>query len=261
MKNYQHALIATLFILIFAACTHQEKKQEQPSDKDKTSQENVTATKDSATLRKEKMEMLSAMKAQGTVGGPAETAPPTPEMEAEKLFQEAARHAKAKRFEEALDVLNNSIAIYADNANAWFARGSIKYQLNDMQGALEDFSQCIAINPEHEKASINVGQIYITQNRFDDAVEFYNQLIERYDKTAISYYNRGIAFSKLNRLTQALNDFNKAIELNPNYSDALNNRGNVYFLMNKKEEACADWNKALELGNAQSQKAIDEYCK
>ncbi len=266
MKKTIFTLTILASLTFFTSCGNQDSKQENKKEHKVTAttgkaEINTTPEQDSVAKRKEKEALLQQMMAQGTSGGASANEPPTPEQIGKKYFQEAARHGKAKRFPEALIALDKSIEAYPDNAAVWFARGSIKWQTDDLQGAKEDFSQCLELMPDHEKASLNIGQILIEQGKNMQAIELYNELLIKYPNTAMSYYNRGIAFSNIKDYNTALDDFNQAIELDPNYAMAYNNRGNVYFLLGQKEKACADWKKSLELGNDMSQKSIETYCK
>ncbi len=266
MKRIIFTLTFLTAVLLIISCGNQDAKQDAKKEQKVTAttekaEIKTTTEQDSAAKRKEKEALLQQMMAQGTSGAAAANEAPTPEQIGKKYFQEAARHGKAKRFPQALMALNKSIEAYPDNAAVWFARGSIKWQTDDLQGAKEDFSQCLELMPDHEKAALNIGQILIKQGKNMQAIELYNELLIKYPNTAMSYYNRGIAFSNIKDYNTALDDFNQAIELDPNYSMAYNNRGNVYFLLSQKDKACSDWKKSLELGNDMSQKSIDAYCK
>ncbi|MGB3419679.1 tetratricopeptide repeat protein [Dolichospermum sp. FACHB-1091] len=58
-----------------------------------------------------------------------------------------------------IDDYNPAIKINPNDANAYYNRGVVRYELGDKQGAIKDFNQAIKINPNFPQAYGNRGNV------------------------------------------------------------------------------------------------------
>jgi tetratricopeptide (TPR) repeat protein len=110
---------------------------------------------------------------------------------------------------------------------AWYHRGMVKYQMQDIDGAMKDFDQAI-----------------LCDERFAEA-----------------FANRGILKFQLHDLTGSLADLTRAIELDAALTEAYVNRGRVYFFKQDYPRACQDWVTAKNLGNEEARSLWKSYCR
>jgi tetratricopeptide (TPR) repeat protein len=98
-------------------------------------------------------------------------------------------------------------------ANAYFSRGWMRFNANEVDLAISDFTEALKVQPDN----------YWSLN------------------------NRGALCASKNDLTRALSDFNEAIHINPKFAIAYANRADVLRHQGKLGEAMADVRTALEI--------------
>lgn len=119
----------------------------------------------------------------------------------------------AKRYTEALVVLEKSIAIDSTEAYAYNNRGVAKLNLGQYEAAILDFNKSIELKND-----------------------WYHW----------PPCNRADAERALGRYAEALADYNLSLSYKPDYVEALNGRGRTYEMMDDIEKAVADYQKVLE---------------
>lgn len=196
-------------------------------------------------------------------------------------FNKAEALIRLNKPNEALEVINDAISKYSDNAELFFKRHQIYNHLNnkiksnnDLKTAysldskdpdiLLDMGVLYADNNEIDKAFItyqaalqngidadlvytNIGNIYSTNPmRYDSAAYYYKKAIELNPEKAGYYFNYGNLFKKLKEYDNAITQYKKAIELNPMLIVAYNNLGLVYIIQSKYDTAKSILLEALE---------------
>lgn len=179
------------------------------------------------------------------------------------------------------DALDN--ALYTnDQIYALGARGSAKYRLGEVDGALYDmdaalkkdtlntyilnemgyvylkedrpqialehFQKILQINPSNSTALSNKGYALVENGEFRKALKLFNHIIELYPEKGIVYNNRSFVKFKLGLYDDALKDVNKSLELFPANSDAYKNRALIYIALKRSAMACDDIDTARKLG-------------
>jgi tetratricopeptide (TPR) repeat protein len=151
---------------------------------------------------------------------------------------------------EAVTQFDQAVALNPRYIVAYFLRACVKYNLNDLQGALADFNQAISLNPKLTAAYYNRGSLkHFKLSDSQGALADYNQAISLNPKVADIYYNRGLLkHEKLNDLQGALADYNQSISLNPKFAEAYTNRGLLKHLkLDDPQGALVDYNQAISL--------------
>jgi serine/threonine protein kinase len=130
-----------------------------------------------------------------------------------ELYKLAGDKSDQGKNKEALEDVNNAIALDPNYADSYNRRGYIRKDLGDIQGAIEDYNNAITLDPNFFKP----------------------------------YYNRAIARTDLGDKENAIADFNKAIELNPQDVDTYNARAQFRLVLRDVKGAIEDYTKAIEL--------------
>ncbi len=118
-----------------------------------------------------------------------------------------------ERYPEALEILEQAIAIDSTFAYAYNNRGFAKYKLGHYQAAIEDFNKSIAL---------------------------------KNDYFHWPPYNRANALRALGREKEAIDDFNLALSYKGDYFEALNDRGETWEKLGNLEKAVSDYKEALQ---------------
>ena len=127
---------------------------------------------------------------------------------------EAQGFFDAKRYREAITLLDSYLKRNARDARALVLRGDAKASLDDNTGALADYNAAIEIAPSYQ---------YAYETRCETRLE-------------------------LNDSDLAMADCNEAIRLDPSDGKAYEDRGDVYFDRESYQAALDDYDKAAQLG-------------
>ncbi len=74
-----------------------------------------------------------------------------------------------KRYEEALELLNRTLAEEPEYAEAWSRRAAVFYLLGDYPNAMKDIERTLALEPRHFGALAELGAIYMQLEDFEAA--------------------------------------------------------------------------------------------
>ncbi len=130
-------------------------------------------------------------------------------------------------FAEAVQLYDKALAIKPNLALGLYNRGTAKYALQDLGGALADYSEALEINAKN--------------------YDIWNNLA-------------GTKF-QLKDYRGAIEGYTRAIELKKDFVDAYRNRGLCYSQLKEMDKACEDWHHAADLGNEDVGNFIKKYCK
>jgi tetratricopeptide (TPR) repeat protein len=168
------------------------------------------------------------------------------------LINRAICYAEAGELDKAISDLTKAIQI---NSRRWThlaysGRGTLFFQQNRFEEALQDFTEAIKRNPKFALAHINRGAVLLRLKRFEEASnDSYRgiQLTRQKALAALAYNNRAYAYALLGNLPKSLEEVNRAISLDAKSIYAYGTRGHTYYLMGKYAEAMADFQQALAL--------------
>lgn len=133
---------------------------------------------------------------------------------AKRLFKEANKLARAKKYEDAIEIL----------------------------------SEIIVLEPWNTEVYIELANSYGFSGKYDAAITVLDQAIATNDSLSYLFHNRGIMYAKLNQNANAIADYQKAIALDSGLYLAYINIALSYCYQNKFQEAWEAIQKAEELG-------------
>lgn len=133
----------------------------------------------------------------------------------EILINRGAAFGSKRLFEEALQSLNEGLAVQPDNKNGYFNRSIVYYNLGQFDNALSDYRTYLKYDP-------------------------YNANI---------WYESGLILRNKQQYGEALEAHNRALQLNPNFGLAYLERARVKALSGDKTGAQKDYQRAAELGH------------
>ncbi len=130
-----------------------------------------------------------------------------------KIFEEALRHHRAGRIDDALEL----------------------------------YRQVLALDPVHGDASINSGAAFVTQGRIEDAIGYYERGLAAGPAQPAVHYNFGNALARAGRIDDAIFQYRHAIALQPDYAEACNNLGNMLMAKGLSDDAAVQYRRAIAL--------------
>lgn len=112
-------------------------------------------------------------------------------------FQQACELSKSKRYEEAIDLLNEILHVNSQDANAISERGVCFMHLNNKDASLKDMDLAVRLQPS--KSYRYSSRAYI-RNHFGDlmgGIDDYRKAIELDPEDAIAHNNLGLLEEQL----------------------------------------------------------------
>jgi len=166
-----------------------------------------------------------------------------------------------QRFEEALDSLNDAIAINPNNPDDWMTQGELKYALGQNRGALESFNKAIELRkkqnlPDSALLYNNRGFIQLELKQYELALENVETAIRIDSKYPPAWSNKGLILETMERNEDALDAYNQATKLATKDYAILTNRAFVLYKLDRYEEAKQSLERALKI-NPDFQPAIN----
>jgi tetratricopeptide (TPR) repeat protein len=194
-----------------------------------------------------------------------------------------------RNHEEAMNLVNEVIAMDAYKPNAYFMKGYIFEEIGDTNKALSSYQTAVEVNPDYYEAYMSIANIYSVLNHkltvdyynnalqarpnslearynlalfiqhnglFNEAIDIYLEIIELASSMpgniylAQAYHNLGYIYMVEGEdIDKAIPYFEKAIENKPKYVEAIYNLGLAYEEIGRKEEAIKLYKRTLEINS------------
>lgn len=165
--------------------------------------------------------------------------------------------------EQALAIINSTIANNPKNDEAFEWRFRVKTCLGDLVGALDDINTAISLNPQKTVYKNNQALLQQRLGQTDNAVENFNQLIASLEQNLkaakdanerenlrrelmMTYFSRSRIFAKNENFDAMFTDLNRAVEIHPIHY-AYRTRAQAFKWRKMYAEAISDLTKAIEL--------------
>jgi len=94
------------------------------------------------------------------------------------LLLQHARHAIAvEEYDDALKILDATIALLPDWAEGWNARATVRYLNDDYNGSMADIAQTLKRDPNHLGALMGMAAILEARDKKEDALKVYERAL------------------------------------------------------------------------------------
>jgi tetratricopeptide (TPR) repeat protein len=130
---------------------------------------------------------------------PANSTPPT----ANALYDRGLYLMAANKFEDAIPVFEQSLALNADNSEAWDSKGYCLYELGRYDESLQSIDKALQIEPDSAVFLNNKGLTLFALNRYNEALKSYEAAIESYPSYREAMYGKCQCLEKLGRSGEA----------------------------------------------------------
>ncbi|HWB59807.1 MAG TPA: tetratricopeptide repeat protein [Chthoniobacteraceae bacterium] len=147
----------------------------------------------------------------------------------------------------ALDDLTRAVTLKPGFAEAWDARGLVRYFKGDPKGAMEDFSAAIKAKGDYATAWCNRAHIELFSGDTKDATADYEKAVALDPKLAAAWAGRAAAKQSAGDLDGALADSSQAIMLKGDYRACFLFRGILQQVKGDADSADAYFKKAGEM--------------
>lgn len=178
-----------------------------------------------------------------------------------RMNNQAVKLMDAKRFDDALPILNKLVAIDSTNTIYRNNRAVTFFNLKKYKEAWGDYLLLYKEFPDQAEYAFQMGNAYEHLDSLTNAINLYNQAIALEEDNYLFYFKRGTVRLKQDNFEEAISNFNHALSLNPLHDNSLHNRGIALYKTGKKVKACEDWCEASLLGNPTAGLHLSKNCK
>lgn len=112
-------------------------------------------------------------------------------------YRLASRRFQMGDYDEALTLVNKSLAARPDFAESYQLRALIRMLYQQVAQADQDMQQAIALRPTSPQFHNTLGQIYLTEGRYEAARDVYETAVALEDRQAMYHYYLGLSHYRL----------------------------------------------------------------
>jgi tetratricopeptide (TPR) repeat protein len=160
-------------------------------------------------------------------------------------FQAAQRAYIARRTNEAIGLLNQTIALNPRHAEAHHLLGVIEAQETRFESALRHLDSAIALDPKKLTYLVDRANIVASLGRPNEAIEAYNKALQLNPKLVEAWSNKGQALRLLGKVSDAIKCYKEAVRLDPTFLDAYRALGQTSWIVNDFESAISAYSAVL----------------
>lgn len=167
---------------------------------------------------------------------------------ASMYFVRAVHYALVQDLNNALNDLDEAIALKPDFTLAYFQRAHLRYRRLHVEYAEKQQAQDEADDRDAFKINgLELGESVLGSD-YERIVRDYDRVIELQPDFIYAWYNRGLIRGFQRDYRNALIDYTKALELNREFAEAWFNRGLTYLALGDRSKGSADLRLAGQFG-------------
>jgi tetratricopeptide (TPR) repeat protein/SAM-dependent methyltransferase len=167
---------------------------------------------------------------------------------------------QANRPDTALELIGKSIAANDRNADSHFNIAQVFRRLGRTDDAIAHLAKAAALKPDHAAAHQQLGDLFLQQGRFGEAIAPYRRLLTLQPNHAESCNNLGIALAAQGQWDAAAAHYRRALALKPDLVDVYRNLGRVLLLQGHAAQALALARQALQIAQTDEIRAFFVQC-
>ena len=151
------------------------------------------------------------------------------------------------RWQRAENDLSQAIRLLPREAGLYINRAYLRYNLDDLFGAMADYDYAIQLDPLNADAVFNRAMLRMETADNDRAIQDLTRVLELNPDDYRAIYNRAMLYVQTGAYSKAIADINRVIEGNPEMPEAMYMRSDIYRRQGKMAQAEKDYYKALAL--------------
>jgi tetratricopeptide (TPR) repeat protein len=152
-----------------------------------------------------------------------------------------------KKYPQAMESVEKSIELDAENAIAFKLRGDIKQRMDDFEGALDDYGRSKTLDNDNPRLYISRSAARISLGNYNGAIRDLERAVKLAPEEPDAHFNLACAHYMVEAPRDAMNELQQTLKLNPDHADALFLRGVIRGEEYKEAEGLADIEKALSM--------------
>ncbi len=165
----------------------------------------------------------------------------------ELLIQKAIVLSKNDKHVEAIQTLNQILAVTDDPADIWSMVGMEYLYLDDFENARLNFANCIDVDFEDYSSLYNVVYCFDMENNHEEAILYLTNYIDTNPYCEVAWHQLGRQFFVLNRFKEALRAFDYAVVIDESFIGGYLEKAKTLEELERYEEAIQNYLITLEL--------------
>jgi len=146
-------------------------------------------------------------------------------------------YAKKGMLEEAMMAVQQSIALYENNPEAYNLRGTLLVYKNYINEALENFMKALENDQKNSTALSNIGNIYFKKQEFQRAEYFYQESLKYNPRNPNTLNGLGVISMHNKNYLKAIDYFKKALEADPEFYECYFNIALAYISLKEYSQS------------------------
>lgn len=147
---------------------------------------------------------------------------------------------KARRYEDALDVLNEIIAADPENGGIYAYAAQALIGLKQYESAVEYAHEAVRLDPMNVTASAIAGEVQLRLQNWEEALVHFQHVIHLDSNCSSAYFGVGRVFHERQQYDEAIEIFRQALTLDAKYRKAYAGLAKAYLAKKDKEEGVID---------------------
>lgn len=162
-------------------------------------------------------------------------------------------------FPEATKSADEAIKIDPKFTGAHLLKARALVKSKDYAKAIVEANAVLALDPNAADAVAVRGSAYLGMGKFDNAIADCTDALSKNQKLTKAYYYRGEAYQGLGQYDKSVADFTEAINLEPTFRPALLARATSYQKLGKDADAVSDCSRAIRFDNTDMLRAVNKF--
>jgi tetratricopeptide (TPR) repeat protein len=131
--------------------------------------------------------------------------------------------ADLKRYDDALNCLDEALRLDSNDYKLWYNMGYIKSELEDYAGAVICFQKSLRLNNNFASAWDLLGFVYAQMNELDIALEYMYKSLFYDSKDPVAFYHLGWVFARKGENVRAKEMYDIALGIKPDFASVWHN--------------------------------------
>jgi tetratricopeptide (TPR) repeat protein len=165
----------------------------------------------------------------------------------ELLIQKAIILSKNDKHIDAIQTLNQILAMTDDPADIWSMVGMEYLYLDDFENARLNFANCIDVDYEDYSSLYNVVYCFDMENNHEEAITYLTNYIDKNPYCEVAWHQLGRQYFVLNRFKEALRAFDYAVVIDESFIGGYLEKAKALEELEQYEEAIQNYLITLEL--------------
>ncbi len=173
-----------------------------------------------------------------------------PHEKSQVLFHQGVQLHQQNRFEEALKLYSQAVALTPDFADAYNNMAVALRKLQCFQAALTCYKRSLSIRPDHPGTYSNMGNVLNDLDLMQASLGAHQKAMELDPENLLYQYNTALVLRDAGKLDEAIRLFDAVLEKEADYKDCRWDRALTHLMAGRFKEGFADYDARWKLAKS-----------